>query len=232
VTIETSTALILGATGNVGWGAALAFLDRGAQVIVVSRDAERAASLPETLGAPDRVTALVGDLSTPEGAHAVARELASRGGCDHVFASMGPWWQKGPVVEQSAAEYRAVMASNLDCHVFAAQALLPELRTRAGSSYTIVTGAGGHATIPGTGLLVIAVSAVFGLSRMLRAEHTDDAVRVNELLIRARIEREPRAGVVPAATFGEAPVAIAASEVRGQVLHYDSPEAFAAGFSA
>lgn len=233
VKLEGSTALILGATGNVGWGAALALLEDGARLIVVSRDQARAADLPGQLGALERVTSLVADLGVPEGARSLVEQIAARGlTYDHVFASMGPWWQKGPIVEQSAEEYRAVMRASLDCHVFAAQALIPPLRERPGSSYTIITGAGGHATIPGTGLLVIAVNGVFGLSRMLRAEHAGDPMRVNELLIQARIERTPRSGVVASARFGAAAVAIAGSELRGQVLRYDSPEQFQAGLDA
>ena len=58
---------------------------------------------------------------------------------------------------------------------------------------------------------------------MLRAEHAADAVRVNELLIRARIERAPRAGVVTADEFGAAAVTIADSDLRGQILTYESP---------
>lgn len=224
----TSTVLVFGVTGNVGYGAARALLAAGARVIAVTRSHEQAQALPGLLGAPERTQAVVGDLGTPEGAEAVARELQALGGYDHVFASMGPWWQKGPIVEQSGAEYRAVLRANLDPHVFAAQALLPAIRGRAGASYTIVTGQGGHETIPGTGLLVIAVSGVFGLSRMLQAEHAGDPVRVNELLIRARVERAPRPGVVPAERFGAAAVTIAGSQLRGQVLTYDSPEQFAA----
>lgn len=231
--LTDSTAVVLGATGNVGWGAARAFLKRGARVVAVTRSPEHAAGLPASLGAPDRVTALVADMSTPEGARALADQLAERGGTiDHVFASMGPWWQKGPIVEQTGEEFRRVMRDNLDCHVFAAQALIPAIRHRAGASYTIVTGQGGHMSIPGTGMLVIAVNGVFGLSRMLRAEHAGDPVRVNELLIRARVERAPRAGVVPADRFGDAAAAIAEMDIRGQVLRYDTPEQFDAGLSA
>ncbi len=226
--IKDSTVVVLGGTGNVGWGAARALLGQGARVFAVTRSPEQAQTLPTSLGAPERVQAVVGDLGTPEGARALADELAARGGYHHVFASMGPWWQGGPIVEQSGEAYREVMRSNLDCHVFAAQALLPPIRGRAGASYTIVTGQGGHMTIPGTGLLVVAVSGVFGLSRMLRAAHAPDPVRVNELLISARIERAPRAGVVTADDFGAAAVTIAESDLRGRVLPYESPQQFAA----
>ncbi len=229
--IEDSTVVVLGGTGNVGWGAARALLGRGARVLAVTRSQEQARVLPAALGAPERAQGVVGDLSTPEGARALADELAARGGFHHVFASMGPWWQGGPIIEQSGETYREVMRSNLDCHVFAAQALLPAIRGLAGASYTIVTGQGGHLTIPGTGLLVVAVSGVFGLSRMLRAEHAADAVRVNELLISARIERAPRAGVVTADEFGAAAVAIAGSDLRGQIVTYESPRQFTAAMA-
>lgn len=220
---------MFGASGNVGWGAAQAFLAKGARVIVPTRSAKQAASLPAALGAPERTFAPQLDVSTPEGAAELATYVRERfGACQHVFASMGPWWQGGPIVEQDADEYRKVMRNSLDCQVFAAQALLPGMRDSGGASYTIVTGAGGQATIPGTGLLVIAVSGVFGLSRMLRAEHARDAVRINELLIHARIERAARPGVIPAQQFGEAAVALAESEIRGQVLRYDDPIRFAA----
>lgn len=229
--IADSTVVVLGGTGNVGWGAARALLRRGARVIAVTRSPAQALALPAELGAPERVQAVVGDLGTSDGAHALADELAARGGFHHVFASMGPWWQGGPIVEQSGEAYREVMRAYLDCHVYAALALLPPIRGRAGASYTIVTGQGGHMTIPGTGLLVIAVSGVFGLSRMLRAEHAADPVRVNELLIRARVERAPRDGVVAADEFGAAAVAIADSDLRGQIVAYESPHQFAAAMA-
>lgn len=226
--IADSTVVVLGSTGNVGWGAARALLRRGARVIAVTRSPAQALALPAELGAPERVQAVVGDLGTSEGARALAEELAARGGFHHVFASMGPWWQGGPIVEQPGEAYREVMRANLDCHVYAAQALLPPIRGRAGASYTIVTGQGGHMTIPGTGLLVVAVSGVFGLSRMLRAEHAADPVRVNELLIRARVERAHRDGVVAADEFGAAAVTLADSDLRGQIVPYESPQQFAA----
>ena len=114
----------------------------------------------------------------------------------------------------------------LDGHVHAAALLLPALAERPRASYTVVTGMGAHHVIDGTSLLFVATSGVLGLSKVLRAEHRDGPVRVNELLISSRIEKTPRPGVVPSAVFGEAAVAIAASDVRSEVLRYSTPEAF------
>lgn len=224
--LSGSTAVVFGSTGKVGWGAARALLAAGATVVGPSRDPKRAAAVAAELDHP-RFHAVVADVSDPVDAFRLRDVVAARfGPVDHVVASLGSWWQGGRLVEQTPAEFRRVQAMLLDGHVFAAQAFLPAMAGRAGASYTIVTGVGGHASIPGTGLLVVAVSGVFGLSRMLRAEHAADAVRVNELLVGARIERAPREGVVPAEVFGAALVAVAASGVRGQVLRYDGPGSF------
>jgi len=44
--------------------------------------------------------------------------------------------------------------------------------------------------------------------------------------IACRIEREPRAGVVPSAKFGAAPFAVARSDARSRVIEYRGPDAF------
>ncbi len=219
--MSEQVSVVFGATGNVGFGVAQALLGAGHTVVAPTRSAEGAGRLAQELGGPGGLITLVGDVSDGGGAQALRDAVYARvGQVDHVVASIGPWWQKGRVIDQDEAEYRAVMRASLDGHVFAAQAFLPQLVGRAGASYTIVTGAGGNMAIPKTGLLVIAVSGVFGLSRMLRAEHAGDAVRVNELMIATRVEREARAGVVPAAELGEGVLRLVQSEVRGQALEF------------
>jgi NAD(P)-dependent dehydrogenase (short-subunit alcohol dehydrogenase family) len=222
VMLAGQRAVVTGVTGNVGWGVAKALLERGASVVAVTRGSQSVAAVVQSLGSHPKLHVEVGDLSHAEGAMALGERIAKDGPIDHVVASLGAWWQKGPIVEQTAAEYQQVRASSLDAQVFAAMALLPRLRQREGATYTLVTGAGGHMTLPSTGLLVVAVSGVFGLSRMLRAEHAQDAARVNEVLIKARIEREARPGVVPALNFGAAVASLLAGTVRSAVVEFDA----------
>jgi len=205
----TGTAVVFGTTGNVGYGVAQALLQAGYRVVAPTRSPEKAAALPDTFPAEARAAGelhpIVGDTSSRSGAQALYDSVvAAHGPVDHVVAAMGPWWQGGRTIDQSEAEYRQVMQQSLDVHVFAAQAFVAGMKDRPGSSYTIITGQGGHETIPDTSLLVIAVGGQFALSRMLRHEHAGDPIRINELLIAARIERKPRAGVVPSASFGQA----------------------------
>lgn len=177
--LRGAVALVTGGTGNVGWGAAHAFAAAGAHVVATVRgDAPELDALlregPHLLVRAD--LAVEGDAERVREA-----ALARFGRVDHVVASIGPWWQKGPVVDQPAAEFRAVVDTFLTSQFLLARALLPWMRGHGGGSYTVVTGAGGEVAIPGAGLLGAAVMGVFGLSRALRAEHRGSGVRVNEL---------------------------------------------------
>lgn len=216
-------AVVFGVTGNVGYGAALALLDAGATVIAPTRDAERAEALRAEF-AGRTLEPVVGTVSDAAGADALRTAI---GPVDHVVASIGPWWQRGRLTDQPSEAWDQVRAMMLDGHIHAARAFLPDMRARPGASYTIITGMGAHHYVPDTSLLFVACGAVLSLSRVLRAEHAEDAVRVNEVLISARIERAPRDGVVPSAVFGDAVAALVASDVRGEVVAYPGPDGFA-----
>jgi len=223
--MERSKVVVFGATGNVGYGAAMAFLEAGAEVLAPTRNDAGAARLRAAFGeAP--LTPWVGDVSDPDGALQLRDAIAAWGPIDHVFASIGPWWQGGALSGQPPAAWQKVRRMMLDGHIQAASTLLPLLAERPAASYTIVTGMGAHHTVPDTSLLFIACGGVLSLAKWMRHETASGSVRANELLIGCRIEKEARPGVVPSAVFGRAPVAIAEGTVRGEVVKYDGPDAF------
>lgn len=216
-------AIVTGVSGNVGWGVAKALLIAGADVVAVSRSSTLD-SVAASLGLGEETRARLQvehtDFSDSSSALQLRDRLMRSGGLNHAFISLGSWWQRGLIVDQSPAEYASVRGSLLDAQVHAAMALVPLLRHRDGATYTLVTGAAGHMSIPNTGLLVASVAGVMGLSRMLRAEHVQDAVRINEVLIETRIEREWRDGVVPSLAFGEAIVGMMGGSKRSEVLRF------------
>jgi NAD(P)-dependent dehydrogenase (short-subunit alcohol dehydrogenase family) len=216
--------LVTGVSGNVGWGVAHALLADGANVVGITRSKESGEAVAASLGNSESLSIEIGDLSDAASAIALRDRILEKEKIDHVVAALGPWWQKGPIVEQTLEEYATVRAGLQDAHVHAAMAFIPSLRNREGSSYTIITGLGAKMTITGTGLLVVAASAVLGLSRMLREEHKSDALRVNEVLITTRIEKQPRNGVVFAPDFGAKLAQLLKSETRSSVLTYDGTE--------
>lgn len=226
-TMDGKQVVVFGATGNVGHGATEAFAAAGATVIAPTRNAEGAKQIERTFEGRGKVVPVIGDISRPESAAKLHAEiLEAHEPIDHVFVALGPWWQEGSVAGQPPEAWAKVRGMLLDGHVHAAALFLPPLSRRAGTSYTVVTGMGAHEYIPNTSLLFVATNGVLALSKVIRKEHADDDVRVNELLIATRVEKRARPGVVPSAVFGKAAVAIAVGDVRGEVLRYDSPETF------
>lgn len=219
VDLSNQRAVVHGATGNVGHGVASALLAAGATVIAPTRSAARADALARTF--PDQpLVPVVGDISSIDGATALAETIAEHGPIDHVVASLGPWWQGGAVADQDPAEWARVRAMLLDGHVNAAMLLLPMLRDRAGASYTIITGMGAHQPMPGTSLLFVATGGVLSLSKVLRAEYAEGPVRVNEVLIKTRVEKEPRPGVTTSADFGQAVARLIAGRRSSEVVSF------------
>lgn len=226
MTARGSRVVVFGATGNVGYGAATAFLEAGAKVLAPTRGEDGAGRLREAFAERD-LSPVVGDVSDPDGAVSLRDALVAHGPIDHVFASLGPWWQGGFLAGQPPQAWQRVRSMMLDGHVHAASTLLPLLAQRPASTYTIVTGMGAHHTVPDTSLLFVACGAVLSLGKWMRQECAEGPVRANELLIGCRIEKEPRPGVVPSAVMGRAAVALVESDTRGKVVHYDGPDAFA-----
>lgn len=209
--------LVTGSTGNVGWGVAELASREGAKVVLPVRGAPPADS-------PGRMHAQVERFSEAELVALRDEALDRFGAIDHVVAPLGGWWQKGPSLAQPSEELRALLEVYVESQLTLAKVMAPALR-KASGSYTLVTGAAGERVIPNAGLLVIAVSAQYALSRALRSELSDDRLRFNELRIACRVEREPRPGVVPSIVAAEAFLQLMTSDTKSAVVRYQgSPQ--------
>jgi NAD(P)-dependent dehydrogenase (short-subunit alcohol dehydrogenase family) len=226
-TLETKTVVVTGVTGEVGWGLAHAAMDAGARLVLPVRNPAQVAELEAEFGS----NTLVMPVSFVDEASLAAlrdQALAKFGAIDHVFAPLGAWWAKGGSLDQSAEEFRALSDVYVEAPWQLLRAFAPALRSSAGS-FTFITGAGGEAPfIPGSGLLVAAVAAQIALARVLRHELRRDAFRVNELRIAARIERQPRPGVVPSREAGATFLEIPAANARGILFRYGPDRALVA----
>lgn len=222
-TLSGSSIVVTGATGQVGWGIARAALEAGASVVLPVRDlaGARASLGPELAGSNVLVSEV--DFSDASSVTALREAAVARfGKIDHVAAPLGGWWQKGGSLEQAPGELRDLMGVYVEAPLLLLRTFASALRERRGS-FMMVTGAAGEGTIPGAGLLVVAVRAQYALSRVLRQELAGDSFRVNEVRIACRVEREARPGVVPSRVAGAAFVEVLGGDARSQVLRYSGP---------
>jgi NAD(P)-dependent dehydrogenase (short-subunit alcohol dehydrogenase family) len=221
--LQGRTVVVFGASGQVGFGVAAAMLRAGARVLLPTRSVTTLAATRDALP-PGEAVLVEGDVSDPSGADELRKAIVAAGRPDHVVASIGSWWMGGRFVEQPAAEFERVRRMLFDAQIHAARTLLPLLSGSA-ASHTIITGEGAHMVRTGLSLLTIATAGTIALSKVLRTEHAEGP-RVNELIIRTRVERTRSPGVVLSEEVGAALVQIATSAVRSAILPFETLAAF------
>lgn len=169
---EGQTAIVTGAAHGFGRAIALAFAERGAQVLACDVNAD---GLKETVrlggGSCDSVILDVGDRRAVQAA--VARIEAERGGIDILVNNAGGvCGQVGrPIEEISAADWQAIFDVNLSGTFFMTQAVAPAMkRARRGRVVNISSGAGRSISLTGIQAYASAKAGQIGLTRQLAHE--------------------------------------------------------------
>src|SRR6187200_2842013 len=179
-------ALVLGGCGEVGEGITRALLAAGAVVAVSSRDNNRLSELHDRLPVEwdGRYVPIHGDISSPTGVLAVRdRVQFVCQNLDIVVASLGGWWQKGPLIFSTIEDWNRVLSNNLTPHYLAATALVPAINKRPGSSYVFISGAAADVPVPNSGLMSVSAHAELMLMRVLASEHRHEPIRINALVL-------------------------------------------------
>lgn len=182
-----ATILVGGGAGGVGEGIVRFLLRAGDAVIVPSRSAAKLDLLRERLGrsvSVEKLTTIVAQIGEIEGAEALRdRLLREFGRIDVAVASLGGWWEGGPLTEMPAEAWDAVMNEMLRTHFVFARTFIPMLRSGGGGRYIGIGGGAAYVPIPRAAPVCIAGAAQLMMTRALRAEAEDDAVDILELVI-------------------------------------------------
>ncbi|MGO4501484.1 MULTISPECIES: SDR family NAD(P)-dependent oxidoreductase [unclassified Dyella] len=127
-TLTGKTALVTGASRGIGRAAALALAKEGAQVIVHYGNAQKEADavVKEILAAGGRAQKVAADLSKPDGAHELARQVRDIVGhrLDILVANAGIS-KAASIEELTVDEFDQLFAVNVRAPYFLVQQLLP-----------------------------------------------------------------------------------------------------------
>jgi NAD(P)-dependent dehydrogenase (short-subunit alcohol dehydrogenase family) len=199
-------AIIFGASGNIGSGAALHLLSLGWRVVAPVRDAARCAAL-----AAAGATLVAADISTDAGADAVTAAVAPLlPRVALVVAALGAFLETPPLHALGAGAVAAGLASNVTTHALAWRAAGAPLLARGAAApratYALLTGKAGEGG--SKALCAVADAAVFGVAACARHEAAaaGGALRVVELRLFFRVEEDAAfaAGAAAAAAGGAA----------------------------
>ena len=175
--LEGKTALISGATSGLGYAIAQCMIAQGAKVIVVGRDAEKAAQAAASLGASADWSAF--DVQHTDQTEAwVAALLAKHQHIDILVNHAGNHCKK-PIEQMSVADFEAV----LDVHVVGAfaltKALVPHLKQNAKGCILFTASMTSFLGQPFVTGYAAAKSAYLGLIHGLATELGAEGIRVN-----------------------------------------------------
>src|SRR6266568_1888928 len=178
--LSGKTALVTGASRGIGRATALALAKAGAQVVVHygsgASEAETVAA--EITKASGRAEAVGADLSAPDGAHKLARQVRAVVGdrLDILVANAGI--SKAATIEGTTVDdFDKLFAVNVRAPFFLVQQLLPILGS--GSSVVLLSSLAAHATLGTLSAYAATKGAIDTLVKHFAAVLGERGIRVN-----------------------------------------------------
>ena len=179
--LKGKTALITGASRNIGRQIALTFAREGADLVLNTRQSrpelEEVAGRCRELGVNTHLA--MGDVSDPETAAGIVEEgIAALGKVDVLVSNVAIRPHK-PILEISNDEWRQVMEINLFPAFYLIKAALPGMMERRSGSIIAMGGQSAITGRPDTALVTTAKTGLLGLIRAVAAEMAPYNIRAN-----------------------------------------------------
>src|SRR2546422_3679672 len=181
VKLRGRTALVTGASGNIGRAIALAFAAEGADLVLNTRAnaEELEAAAAECRQAGVRALAVLADVADAAAVESMVRRgLAELGAIDIVVSNAAIRPHKA-LTETSLEEWHRVLDVNLNSAFYLARAIVPSMKERRRGSIIAIGGQSSLTTRPHTAPVTTAKTGLLGLVRALAAELGPFGVRVN-----------------------------------------------------
>jgi NAD(P)-dependent dehydrogenase (short-subunit alcohol dehydrogenase family) len=178
------TALITGASRNIGRAIALAFAAEGADLVLNTRvnGEELEAVAAECRKAGVRVVTALADISDAAAVQAmVARGLAELGAID-VLVSNAAIRPHKSLTETTLEEWHHVLGVNLHSTFYLARAVVPAMKERRRGSIIALGGLSSVTGRPDTAAVTTAKTGLLGLIRALAAELGPFGIRANMVM--------------------------------------------------
>jgi NAD(P)-dependent dehydrogenase (short-subunit alcohol dehydrogenase family) len=177
---EGQTALVTGAARGLGLAAALRLADEGAQVALLDRDEE---ALEAAVGglANGRADALshVVDVTDEGQVRAAVESVLSAAGRIDVLVNNAGIYPHFPFEELTFADWRRVLATNLDSVYLCSHAVYPGMRERGYGRIVNVSSATFFIGYPGLSAYVASKGGIIGFTRALASEAGPHGITVN-----------------------------------------------------
>ena len=184
VNLQGKTALVTGASRNIGRAIALAYANEGADLVLNTRSnrEELEAVAAECRKAGVRAVPLLADVGNADAVEAMVKTgLAELGAIDVVVHNAAIRPHK-PIDETSLEEWHQVMAVDLHAAFYLARAVVPGMKARRQGSLIALGGQSSITSRANTSAVTTAKHGLLGLIRALAAELGPFGIRANMVL--------------------------------------------------
>lgn len=172
--------LVAGGSSGIGMAVARAFIDNGARVTLIGRDAGRGAAATEALGPRARFHAA--DCADPAAVEAAVAEAgAAMGRIDTLVTSVGGTRLPELLHRQSLQDIRTGLAQDLAPFLYLARAVLPGMMEQNGGTILSVASDAGKIATPGESVIGAGMAAIIQFTRGLAIEGRRNGIRANVL---------------------------------------------------
>jgi NAD(P)-dependent dehydrogenase (short-subunit alcohol dehydrogenase family) len=178
---EGKVALVTGGGSGIGRATAVAFAREGAQVVIGNRNVERGeetvSMIREAGGTASfkRTDVLV----AAEIEALVKHAVSEYGGLDLAFNNAGIEGDVRPLVDQTEANYDAVMDINVKGVWLSMKYEIPQMLKTGGGAIVNCSSVAGVIGFPGIGIYSASKHAVIGLTKAAALEYSAQGIRVN-----------------------------------------------------
>lgn len=216
--VSDKVVIVTGASSGIGAATARLLSQRGAQVVLAARRAERLRGLEAEL---PRSLAVVADVSQPEQIERLVGATVERYGRVDVLVNNAGQGLHVPIEQITLEDYGAIMALNVYGPLLLMQAVLPHMRRQGGGTIVNISSGTTKIALPGVAAYASTKAALNMLSQVARAELAADNITVTLVypyLTETEFHRSLRAGG-GAVNRGGMPQAHSAEFVAGYILH-------------
>lgn len=178
--LENKTCVVTGGAGSIGSATARLFLDEGARVLLVDRDAGALERVAARLNGGGRVAWAAADVSDAVQTAAYVEEaVRTFGPIDALFSNAGNFGVVRPIADYPDDVFDAVMAVHVRGAYLAAKHAVPHMRD--GGAIVITSSVAGVRGDAGVYAYITAKHAQVGLMRCLAKELAPRGIRVNTI---------------------------------------------------
>jgi short-subunit dehydrogenase len=176
--ISGKVAVITGASMGIGEAIAKLFVERGAKVVLLSRDVTRAEAARQRIGRLDQTKALACDVRRPEEIEQVVSATVGQFSRIDVWVNNAGHGLRDSVAHMDREQYRQMFETNLFGTISAMQAVVPIMEKQGGGTIINISSVAGHIPLPFSAAYSATKFAMNAIGKAARVELKSAGIHV------------------------------------------------------